>query len=334
MITTTAKFDLTNLLNGLHQLNLKTTEQIPFDELDRALSCFVLSLGQQLPFGIKTRPSDIPPNRRHGFGKLYLPFSIAADFPEVSPDQINILALATACLNLYVLLVDEVIDEPLRASAAVKLALQHVLLYFYRRSSELFSPASLFWDEVEQRLGLLSRAMLAGHQYHRGSVRPFSLDEFKRNALGTMAFAQINHVGLAILGGKAGYIPLLTKCWEAIALAVIVQDDVLDWREDYESRNFTYLLTQVLFSAPFRQDVEAGNLPEPAEVGAALFYSDIVDSLYLMAANELQIATKQAAEIDCPVLAKLIRQVRSGVDARVRDVANRRMAALMAMCHS
>jgi hypothetical protein len=236
-----------------------------------------------------------------------------------------------ACLNLYAMLVDYIIDEPLTAPAAAKLAIQQVLLHFYRLLNQLFPADSPFWSETERLMGLMSRAMLDEHQMYSDTVRPFLLDEFKRIAQEKMAFVQVSCVALTILNGTPELIPALSECWDAIGLAAIIRDDCLDWREDYRNANYTYLLSQVLLSPPLRIRVEAGHLPEPAEIGAALFCTDLMESLYMLAYTELGAAACRATEINCPALASLLHQLQANMGFRSTEMFDRKMAALIAM---
>jgi hypothetical protein len=260
-----------------------------------------------------------------------LPFSTAADFPAVHPEQVRTLALAATFLNLYVMLLDPVIDEPLAAPAAAKLAIQPVLLRFYRSLNHLFPADPPFWSEIERLMDLMSQTMLEEHQRLSGPVSPFSEDEFRRIAQGKMAFALINGVALATLNGTPELIPALAQCWDAIGLASIVQDDALDWREDYRNANCTYLLSQVLFSPDFRGQVEAGHLPKLGQVGGALFCTDVMESFHELAYKELGTAARRAAGIDCPALAGLLCQLQAWIGSRLAEPFDRKIAALTAV---
>jgi hypothetical protein len=296
------EFDLGDLLNHLGQL-------VPKDIEDWS------------PIALQTRP------------RKYLPFYMAADFTNVSSDQVRHLAVATACLNVYVVLVDHIIDEPSIAPTASKLAIQPVLLHFYRRLSDLFPPDSPIWGEVERCMNRTSRAVLDEKQIHSGVVHPFSLPEFKRIACSKMAFAHINSIALAILNNTPECIPTLTQCWDAIFFAAIVHDDVLDWRSDYENRNYTYLLSQVLLSPPFQHAVAAGQLPDAAEIGAALFCTDTIEALYIRAAEELETTAKEAIKIKYSALADLILQIQGEIKDRVNEVFIERIRNLITMQH-
>ena len=144
-----------------------------------------------------------------------------------------------------------------------------------------------------------------------------------------MAFARVNCIAMARLNGTQELIPELTQCWDAISLASIINDDTLDWRQDYQNANYTYLLSQVLFSPPFRGQVQAGKLPELAEVGAALFCTDVIESLHVLAHDELTSAAHRASEIHCLALVQLIQQVQAKLDSRFTKMFDHKLVSLI-----
>jgi hypothetical protein len=324
-------FDLPTLLDHLVQLHSPKVDQIPLSELNWILGGFVLSGGQQLPLNQHAWPSPTERESIGQFANYYLPLAAAPDFPAVANIQLRGLALAAAVLGLYVLLLDSVIDKPATTPAAVKLALHHLMLQAHQELSQIFPPNHPFWPEMEGNLTLMSQSMLDECQLYGGTANPFSLDEFKRVACGKMAFVRLNYIALAMLNGTPQEIPALNKCWDAIGLAVIVFDDVLDWREDYENENYTYLLSQILFSTPFQTEVAAGKLPKTTEVGMALFCTDQIESLYALAADELTAAVKLASEINCTALAGLIDELREKAVALRNNLVSQKINALFAM---
>jgi hypothetical protein len=328
-MTRVKAFDMEVTLRLLAEMTPANLTGLSFADLEWILADFILSWGQRLRFDPATWP---PPDERahfHRFGQRYSPFSTAADFPAVTPDQVRTLAAAFTGHALYILLLDEIIDAPETAPAAAKLALQHLLSHSQRWYRAIFPADSLFWPRVEQRALTTTRAMWEEYYQHNGTVRPFSLDQFRRIAADKVAIAQINPIGLAVLNGAPELIPDLAMCWDAIGLAATVLDDIRDWRRDYEASNFTYLLTQVLLSPPFQAQVEAGHLPPVQEVGTALFCSNLMESLYDLACVELEAAAYHAESINCPALAGLLQLLLTQLQDECNDLTQRKLIALL-----
>jgi hypothetical protein len=324
------ELDLDVLIDHLDRLNLALVERVSISDLEWILPDFLLSWGQRLPSATTSGLTEAERDRLKRVGFTVLPFSTAADFSSVHPDQVRTLALAVTSLNLYVMLLDPIVDDPLATPAAAKLAVEPTLRHFYRSMSQLFPSESPFWTSLQASLDLMSRTMLEEH--HRLS-RPFSaftLNEFKRLAQGKMAFARINCIALTTLNGAPELVPALCECWDAISLASIIRDDILDWREDYRNANYTYLLSSVLLSAPFEEEVEGGNLPDLREIGAAVFCTDLIESLYSLAHDELGAAAGRALEIGCLALADVLSRLQATIGSEVTSISERKLERLIA----
>jgi len=330
-MTTINTLRLDVLLNNINQLYPETVEHVTTADLRWILIDFLLSWGQRLPLDSADWPL---PARRASLCNIalsVLPFSTAGDFVHVHPTQVRTLALAVTSLNLYVMLLDPVVDEPLETPAEAKLAIEPVLRHCYRLLSLLFPANSPFWNHFNRCMDLMSQTMKDEFERLNAPIQPFSWEEFKRIAHGKMTFAQINCIALAMLNATPQLIPDLITCWNAVSLASIVRDDALDWREDYCRKNYTYLLSKVLFAPPFREQVKAGQMPTDAEVGVMLFCTEALESFYEQAYTELTIAAHQAAHVDCQSLARLLRQLQEWMQPRSTGMFDRRMSFLINM---
>jgi hypothetical protein len=323
-MTRVKQFDLDVTLRRLGDLTAANVAGLSFADMEWILSDFVMSWGQRLRLDPAVWPSSEERAHYHRFGQRYLPFSTAADFSDVSADQVRTLAIAVASHALYILLLDEVVDAP-ETPFAAKLALQHLLFHSQRWYRALFPADSPFWAAAEERALVTTQAMWEEYHQHSGLVRPFSLEAFRRIAAEKVAVAQINAIGLAMLNSSPTLIPYLIVCWDAIGLSATVLDDIRDWRRDYEASNYTYLLTSTLLAPPFEAQVAAGRLPLALDVGTALFCSNLVETLYQLALSELEAAKRCAAANGCSALASLMQQL----TIQLRDECNIRMHRML-----
>lgn len=325
----TADFRLSTL--QAHLANLRPERLAGFEdgELALTLTSFIFSAGQCLP--LPPEPPGWPSEQLLPFSQRYLPFFVAADFPGVTRDQVITLALATACRALYIVLLDRVVDSPATTSAEVKLALSHVLLADYLLLGRLFPPASPFWPEFNRLMALTSEGILAEQLGHFGRISPYSWGEYERIAWHKMAIVQVQAVALAWLNHSPQDIPFLQACYAAISLAGIVNDDINDWLDDYRHGIYSYHLTAILLSPAFAPDVQAGQLPDPAEVGLALFCSDLAETMYDRARDKLRAVESGASQRGYPALARLIDQTGQWLARRCTELTGTRVAQLCAM---
>lgn len=328
-MTRIKSFDMEGTLRLLEEVEPSSLAALTYCELEWVLADFVLSWGQRMLLDPTSWPTQNERVYGHRFGRRYLPFQLAPDFPGVSPEQVRILALATSSHALFILLLDESIDAPETAPAATKLALQHLLAHSYRWYRALFPADSAFWVAAERRARITTQAMWQEYYQHNGQVHPFSGEEFRRIAADKVAVAHINFIGLAILNGTPELIPCLIPCWDAIGLAATVLDDLRDWASDYQARNFTYLLSQVLRTPPLATLVANGELPSLLEVGGALFCSPVMEELCDLAQTELQLAAQHARDLGCMAFADLADQAYREVQAAYLDLTQRKLTALM-----
>lgn len=324
----TDNFQFEDSLANLSSLKPERLLGISPAQLEWSLAQFVLSLGQRLPLHEERPVSGKRYQNISRFGRRYLPFAIAGDFPGVGEHDLYTLALATACGILHSRFLDLVIDAPSSTLTAISYAIPHIYLQFCRLLNVLFSDNSVFWDEVERLTVLSSRAGIAEKQRHTNPMNPYTWEEFQQISQDKLALAQINPVALALLNGTPEMIPTFRECWKAMSLAVIINDDILDWQEDYTRGNYTYLLSQVLLSSPLDVEVTTGQLPTMAEVGVSLFASDIVETLYLRALNALQQAHDLASSQECSGLAKLVRETVEWMQERRVEVIARKSLQL------
>lgn len=326
MMKRTTNIELDSVLEHLACLCPERLALLPLEELEWKLALFVDSWGQEFELELDFCSKHEEKSKLHSFAQAMWPFFISSDFPNVSEKQLRTLALATTCFNLYILYLDDIIDNPETASPEVKVAMPFVLKQWFYVSAILFPMNSLFWKESHRIMLTLSQAMLG--EYRHKLPRAMTLDEYLEVARGRVAFTHFNSLGLAILNGSSEHLSELYDCWTGISLAYLIHDDIIDWMEDYENGIYSYLHTQVLFSPPFREEVQAGKLPTTQEVGIALFYSDIAESLYDIAKVEILKAQEIASKNGYCNLLNLTQEAYTLLLKRQTELKKRKLLSL------
>jgi len=300
---------------------------LPLTELEWILADFVINYGQRLMLEPDAWPAPAAREGARAFGRSWWPLFIASDFPRVSDDQLRTLALAATCFNLYIACQDEAMDNLESTSPGVQLAIPYVLERWFHLAAMLFPPDSRFWEEVRRIMLATSQAMLA--ESRRQPPRPLSLDEYVKVARGRVAFTRFSTIGLAVLDGSLDKLPMLADIWDSLSIMLLVDDDIADWREDYSNRTYSYLHTRILFSPPFREQVEAGRLPDERELGVALFFSNVAESLYDMVQAEIKRVRAIAAQNGYHKLAELGERAHARMLRRRNELAERKLHTLL-----
>ncbi|MCB0164117.1 MAG: hypothetical protein KDI79_07835 [Anaerolineae bacterium] len=328
----THTFDLAQISQNINYFEPQAVTQLSSSELETRLAVYMWSWGQQIaPAAAATY---LPENSFdvQRFLDFYLPFRIGSDFAAVSEASVRLLAVGTAHLHLYGTFLDFVLDSPDHASAVMEVTVASFLFHAERVFAWLFPPSSPFWNRLNQLQIQTNQVLLKERPGSLNRIKPYELAAYKQNACRKMAlFGHTHVIGLALLNGAPEQIPVLERCWDALMFLATIDDDVLDWPEDYHNSTYTYLLTQVLLADPFRAELEAGHKPAVTEVDGALFCSDVVETLYLAAARELEEAEALAHQIDCLAVADLLREHSAEARSRAVDISKRKLGAVIAM---
>lgn len=231
---------------------------------------------------------------------LFLPFSTAADFPCVSPEQVRHLALASTCMIIYNILFDASVDNPGRPDIHTQVLAEYSLAYMHRHLHALFPSGSPFWENYMPMYERFLSSMIE-ERAHKGRPQPYVYEDYYNISRQKMSMVLVNPIGLAILGNVPECIATLLSAWDEINMAVVIMDDIKDWEEDYRDGNYTFILAEAL-------GLNAGNtsLPESEEVLVTqMVFSGAMEDLYRRGASHLDRAAALAHEVNAYALAQL-----------------------------
>jgi len=264
---------------------------------DRALAKYLSNFARRFATGIENEePDDMYPP---GFW-LFLPFSTAADFPCVSPEQVRHLALASTCMIIYDILFDATVDSPGRPDIHTQVLAEYSLACMYEHLHALFPSGSPFWEQYTPMYERFLSSMIE-ERTHKGKPQPYAYEDYDRISRQKMSMVLVNPIGLAVLGSVPERIPNLLSTWDELNVAVVIIDDIKDWEEDYQDGNYTYLLADAL-----RLNEGVISLPESEEaLITQVVFSGAMEDLYQRGASHLDRAAGLAYETGAPALAHL-----------------------------
>lgn len=148
---------------------------------------------------------------------------------------------------------------------------------------ELFDRDDSFWDyfykynkEYLDALKLQER--------HKGIITEYSFEEFKEIAAGKSAIAKSAVAALGCLSNSYEKIKDLEKSQDFYAYAYQLYDDLKDWKEDYNNKNYTWFLTQVIQNNGLDQAAEINMISRGIfKDGFDVFVLDKIDELIQLA---------------------------------------------------
>ena len=230
----------------------------------------------------------------------YFAFLWYEAFSQIGIEKARALAYGARLYMDYLLLADDFMDgdatfEPLNA---FKLHTLH-----YQALSAFYSavpPTSPYWSYFEQYHEEYVHAILLERLRHMEIALPCSEEEMILITKGRSAVGKWIPTAMACLAGREEEVEPLESSLDAYYIGLQFMDDIMDWRSDYQRRNFSYLLTRCISDHDLIEAVNSNSPPSASEIGMLIFRSDYIgDSLDRM--NEFFDQAIQHVEgIECP----------------------------------
>jgi hypothetical protein len=204
---------------------------------------------------------------------LYFPFCFAEVFPTVPIDDLRTLSLSGTFWMSYMRAQDDAIDRPGSADpcflflrdAYLRESL-HLLYKLLPCDSKFWGFYSTYFDEY------------AGSVLHERAKNLYTdaTDEasFQRVAKGKAAMAKYPVAALAVLSGREDKLPLLAESLDCFHVGYQYWDDLVDWKEDFQSSKYSLLLAKAIARIPAEKRSEQPDKLQ-AQVGRVVYYSGL-----------------------------------------------------------
>lgn len=214
----------------------------------------------------------------------YYPYLFAQSFPELPPEQMRYLAFASRfCLD-FLIAADKLIDGQVKDGWVVDRAYvvlrtgwlqQQAMIQF----AALFGDRSPFWQYLNSYYMEYATAVFAEKALFVDQLRPYAWEEMAKISAGKVAMAKSIPTALAILTGQDAQIPAWERSLDLVAVAYQLLDDLRDWKEDYGSQTYSYLLAQAIENGGLTTQVESGQMPPEKTVGQYIYFTGLAESL-------------------------------------------------------
>ena len=229
-------------------------------------------------------------------------------FPRVSLAQLRALSVCGSYLFDYALSLDRLIDHPARSDLGALLLSQRLHREALGRLGHLFGPGHAFWGYFDRYTAELMQAALRERARHCSLVTPYRRSDLEQIYAGKAALAKVCLAALALLDGSEPTLERLAASHDAFYVGFQLFDDLQDWRLDYQSRRYSYPLTEVLLRAGLRERAESAERPPAEEVGELLRSSDVLEECRALALEYLARAEGSLETMGDGSWARAIRQ--------------------------
>lgn len=207
---------------------------------------------------------------------FHFPFCFREAFPGVALEHLRALALSGALWMSYMRAQDDTIDC-ITAGDPAMLFLRDIYL---RESLSLlygiFPFESGFWTYYSGYFDEYARSVLAEKSEHVSAASCYLDDDFHRIAKGKAAMAKYPVAAQAMLSGRLEALPILEESLDSFHVGYQYWDDLVDWKEDLENANYSFLLTTAIQRlAPDKRDMSGIALRQA--IGRVVYYSGLAE---------------------------------------------------------
>ncbi len=240
----------------------------------------------------------------------YYPFLFRRDFPQVDEDDLMIIALS-GCLYLdHIMINDSLIDQQ-QAYSALPIMLSSLL---HEKAicllQKMFAASSPFWGYLEQYHLEYTRAVFLEKERHVRALSPYDAQEMERIARGKLALAKASTTALAIRANDISKLDFLTQSQDCFAIASQLYDDLLDWKEDWQQRRYSYLLSML----PLQGDEDL------TTVGQVMYYSGAAEAVLQQSIGYVELALRHVQDLQCQEWKGVLESFRGRLDRLATDI--------------
>jgi hypothetical protein len=164
-------------------------------------------------------------------------------FPNVSPIFLEKLSSATNYYLISLLTIDHILDDK-----STLVSKDGLMFSFLLREQalhlmyELFDSNSIYWDYFANYYKEYVTAIQIENQYYfdQSQITEMEIGKMKTMYAGKSALAKAVIAALAIQSDKLSTIYQLEKSMENFYIAATLQDDVNDWKLDFQNKQYSY----------------------------------------------------------------------------------------------
>ena len=252
----------------------------------------------------------------------YYPFLFADLFSDVSQADIQRVALAGRLALDVTLCNDQLADCDSQTDVHLVLRINMILQQVMHLMHPLFPPESTFWHFADQNFCEYAQAVLRERLQRQHWLAPYPEEEMKQVAIGRSAIAKNSAAALAVLCGQETFLPFLNASQDNFAVAVQLNDDVHDWRDDLRQQRYSYLLTTAVHcDEELRRAVETSD-PQTEKVAANTLYgSGAFEEALLKAQAYCDRALADVESLSCQSWKMVVIGKRTAISSHLSELA-------------
>jgi hypothetical protein len=222
-------------------------------------------------------------------------------FQDVPIEAVRELARADRLYTGHMLSYDRILDEglPPDTTALFIAHLEH--MQSLKRLYSFFPSDHDFWKYFYDCHAETWKSIREEKLRHAHRLGNFSLAHFCVLAKGKTALLRSFSIALPFLANRREHVPRLSVSLDQHHTALVLMDDLEDWREDYRNSNFTYLLTRLIRRAGLTDQVLSGLPVSETRVGQLLYTTGLAEKQLRLAEAFFQKASDTVDNLPLPL---------------------------------
>jgi len=258
---------------------------------------------------------------------FYYHFLFRRNFPQVDEDDLMIIALSGCLYVDHIIIDDGLVDQqytdPMLPITIMWSSLLHEKAICLMQ--KLFAASSPFWGYLEQYHLEYTRAVLLEKARHVETLSPYDVQEMEHIAGGKLALAKASTTALAIRADDISKLDFLTQSQNCFAIASQLYDDLLDWKGDWQKRQYSYLLSML----PLRGD------EDKTTVGQVMYYSGSAEAVLQQSIGYIEQALRHVQGLQCQEWKGVLESFRGRLNrlgADIREIRERTLREYASEC--
>jgi len=236
------------------------------------------------------------PHRQKMAEYTLYPYLFHEDFPKVTDEQISQLTQAGVMYYSYLMSIDGLVDGHKELNCYEFLYRNYESQMAMKELTDLFGYNSRFWDYFYKYNKEFIDSIII-EQQHTGIIKRYEQSEFERVARGKSAVAKLAVAGLGVLSQEYDKIHILEETQDYLAESIQLHDDLKDWKDDLDRKNYSWLLTELIYNMDKAKEINYTNISY--ELFAGRYDEAILDEAIRLCDKAMLVAKNSNSWIKC-----------------------------------
>ena len=282
---------------------------------------------------------------------VYYPLLFHSLYEEVPIENVRELARADRLYTEHLLSYDRILDQPFPPRPDA-LFLAHLdQMQSLKRLYRLFPIGHPFWDLFYECYDETWQSVRHERLFHSHRIGAYPLSRFCAVAKGKTAILKPFSLALPFLSKRMEERQPLSASLDQHHVALVLLDDLEDWRQDFQGSNFTFLLTRLIRKTGLEEEIRRGGAVSPERIGRLLYGTGRMESQLRLAEVFFQKAVQTVDALPLPLwksfndgfrsrcralrhdLAEIRRREERRVQTKRGDAESARKACGKPLCH-